>query len=136
MDIVTNVLLDPIKLDIRRLEQEVNDLYKTVYKGNGNPSLVSQTLTLDGSIKHLENTMEQRVENLEEEFKLRINDNTSLISEKFKHLELQISNEFEHRKIKTQGAWKMRVALISAVTALCTSFVPLLLQTITSIFKH
>ena len=30
------------------------------------------------------------VENLEEEFKLRINDITSLISEKFKHLELQI----------------------------------------------
>lgn len=117
-----------IKSDIKRIESEVNDLYKTVYKGNGSPSLVSQTNKLENTIKHLEKNIDSKIENLEETMKTRIIDITNLISEKFKHLEHQISYEFENKKMTVEGNWKFKVAIVSSVTAILVSAIPYVLN--------
>lgn len=116
--------IDALRSDVKRIETEVNELYKTVYKGNGTPSLVSQTIKFQNSIENLKSNLDTKIENLEEGMGLRIADITNLINEKFKHLELQIHHEFEAKKIGIEGSWKMKVAIVSSVTAVIASIIP------------
>jgi len=127
--------LNAIRSDVKRIESEVNELYKTVYKGNGSPSLVSQTIKFQNSIDNLKTNLDQKIESLEEGMGLRIADITNLINEKFKHLELQIHHEFEAKKINVEGSWKMKVAVVSSITAIIASLVPPFIMQLLHILK-
>lgn len=120
--------IDPLRNDIRRIEMEVNELYKTVYKGNGTPSLISQALSLEGRIKGVENNLNQKLDSMHKEMNLQLINITSVVNEKFTNLSHQITNEFEHKKIKMEGSWKIKVAIISSVCALLASFLPAVLS--------
>ena len=120
--------IDPLRNDIRRIEIEVNELYKTVYKGNGTPSLISQALSLEGRIKGVENNLNQKLDSMHKEMNLQLLNITSVVNEKFTNLSHQITNEFEHKKIKMEGSWKIKVAIISSVCALLASFLPTVLN--------
>ena len=120
--------IDPLRNDIRRIEMEVNELYKTVYKGNGTPSLISQALSLEGRIKSVENNLNQKLDSMHKEMNLQLRNITSVVNEKFTNLSHQITNEFEHKKIKMEGSWKIKVAIISSVCALLASFLPAVLS--------
>jgi len=117
-----------LRSDISRIQTEVNELYKTVYKGNGSPSLVSQSIKLDQSIRNLEKNLDSKIETLEDTMKTRIVDITNLISEKFRHLEVQISHEFENKKMTVEGNWKFKVAVLSSITAIVASGIPFILN--------
>jgi hypothetical protein len=120
--------IDPLRNDIRRIEIEVNELYKTVYKGNGTPSLISQALSLEGRIKGVENNLNQKLDSMHKEMNLQLINITSVVNEKFTNLSHQITNEFEHKKIKMEGSWKIKVAIVSSVCALLASFLPAVLS--------
>ena len=120
--------IDPIRNDIKRIEIEVNELYKTVYKGNGTPSLISQTLSLENRIDSVENNLNQKLDSIHKEMNLQLINITSVVNEKFTNLSHQITDEFEHKKIKMEGSWKIKVAIISSVCALLASFLPAVLS--------
>lgn len=120
--------IDPLRNDIRRIEMEVNELYKTVYKGNGTPSLISQALSLEGRIKGVENNLNQKLDSMHKEMNLQLLNITSVVNEKFTNLSHQITSEFEQKKIKMEGSWKLKVAIISSVCALLASFLPAVLN--------
>ena len=120
--------IDPLRNDIRRIEMEVNELYKTVYKGNGTPSLISQALSLEGRIKGVENNLNQKLDSMHKEMNLQLINITSVVNEKFTNLSHQITSEFEQKKIKMEGSWKIKVAIISSVCALLASFLPAVLN--------
>jgi len=124
--------LSHIKNDIDRVQSEVNELYKTVYKGNGSPSLVSQTINLENKISNVEHSLNQKLDSMREEMKLQLHNITSIVNEKFFNLSNQITSEFEHKKIKMEGSWKIKVAVVSSIFALITSILPTLL----SFFKN
>jgi coproporphyrinogen III oxidase-like Fe-S oxidoreductase len=127
--------IEPLSKDVKRIQDEVDDLYKTIYKGNGSPSLVSQSLKMDNSLKSLQENLDTKIDGLENEMRLRIVEITNLLNEKFKNLEQQITYEFDHRKINKVGSWKFKVAVVSAVTAFITYTLPSFLSHIFHFFK-
>jgi len=127
--------LEPLKNDVRRIEMEVNELYKTVYKGNGAPSLISQAMSLEGKIKSVENNINQKIDSMREETRLQLLNITSVVNEKFTNLSHQISNEFEQKKVKMEGSWKLKIAVVSSVFALLTSAFPVIIQLLHNILK-
>lgn len=120
--------LSHIKNDIDRVQSEVNELYKTVYKGNGSPSLVSQTMNLENKISNVEHSLNQKLDSMREEMKLQLHNITSIVNEKFYNLSNQITSEFEHKKIKMEGSWKLKVAVVSSIFALLASILPTLVS--------
>jgi hypothetical protein len=114
---------------------EVNELYKTVYKGNGAPSLISQAMSLEGKIKSVENNINQKIDSMREETRLQLLNITSVVNEKFTNLSHQISNEFEQKKVKMEGSWKLKIAVVSSVFALLTSAFPVIIQLLHNILK-
>ena len=42
-----------IENELRKIRHEVDDLYETVYKGNGTPSLVTRTNSLESKLHGL-----------------------------------------------------------------------------------
>ena len=100
---------------VTRLVEDVKELHKTVYQGNGKPSLVTQVTALDASVKNLESNVNTKMDALNTEMGLRIVDMTNLITERFKHLETRISYEFEQKKAGVEGTWKYRTAIMTAI---------------------
>jgi len=100
---------------VTRLVEDVKELHKTVYQGNGKPSLVTQVTALDASVKNLESNVNNKMDSLNTEMGLRIVDMTNLITERFKHLETRISYEFEQKKAGVEGTWKYRTAIMTAI---------------------
>jgi len=100
---------------VTRLVEDVKELHKTVYQGNGKPSLVTQVTALDASVKNLECNVNTKMDALNTEMGLRIVDMTNLITERFKHLETRISYEFEQKKAGVEGTWKYRTAIMTAI---------------------
>ena len=100
---------------VTRLVEDVKELHKTVYQGNGKPSLVTQVIALDASVKNLDSNVNTKMDSLNTELGLRIVDMTNLITERFKHLETRISYEFEQKKAGVEGTWKYRTAIMTAI---------------------
>jgi len=126
-------IISHIKNDVDRVQSEVNELYKTVYKGNGSPSLVSQSLKLENQIVSVETSLNQKLDGIREEMKLQMLNITNIVNEKFSHLSHQITSEFEHKKIKMEGSWKIKVAVVSSIFALITSLLPTLLSILSNV---
>ena len=120
--------IEPLKNDLRRIEIEVNELYKTVYKGNGTPSLITQATSLEGKIKGVENNLNQKLDSIREEMRLNLTNITAVVNERFANLSHQITSEFEQKKIKMEGSWKIKVAVVSSIFALLASVLPALIN--------
>jgi coproporphyrinogen III oxidase-like Fe-S oxidoreductase len=118
----SKIVIASLKKDIERVEDDVEKLYETIFTGNGTPSVLSQTQSFDDRLHALQEGMDQKIESLETEMRLRVADITNLLNEKFKHLEIQITNEFRSKN----NNWKMKVAIISSLTALIGGFLQFL----------
>jgi hypothetical protein len=120
--------IEPLRNDLRRIEMEVNELYKTVYKGNGTPSLITQATSLEGKINSVEDNLNQKLDSIREEMRLNLTNITAVVNERFANLSHQITSEFEQKKIKMEGSWKIKVAVVSSVFALLASVLPALIN--------
>ena len=52
------------------IKREVDDLYETVYKGNGHPSLVTRVNSVEGKLRGLREQMDEKIEQLSREHSL------------------------------------------------------------------
>ena len=120
------------------LKSEVDDLYETVYKGNGKPSLITQASELQGKLKGLQESVNDKLEAMSTENSLKFDSlhqklenkfgkYEGYVDSKFAHLEgllkLRIEDDRADRNASKQGVWTMRAALITAVVATITSIV-------------
>jgi hypothetical protein len=136
-------LEDKIISRLSTLKSEVDDLYQTVYKGNGTPSLVTQANELQGKLKGLKESVNSKLEAMSTENTLKFDSlhqklenkfgkYEGYVSGKFAHLEgllkLRIEDDRAERISSKQGVWAMRAALVTSVIAVITAIVTVMLN--------
>jgi len=99
---------------IEKLRQDLNYLYKTVYQGNGTPSLVTQVAKLDHRIDTIENKLDDNFESIELEMSLKFKNITDVVNEKFNYISYQISNEFEKKRNESSSRWNFKTTTVAA----------------------
>jgi hypothetical protein len=135
--------LAKITTELRTVKSEMDDLYKTVYKGNGHPSLVTQAHEMEGRIRGLKASVEDKFTFLQEENKLKFDSlhvkienkfgkHEGYVDSKFSHLEnllnLQLSDARAEKQSTRSGVWAIRASLIAASIATITSIVMVVLN--------
>lgn len=108
-------------LEITKLRNDIDSLYKTVYQGNGAPSLTNQVTSLTNRIDALEETVMHRIEGIDTEMSLKFDGITSVVNERFNHISYQISQEFQRNNIKEAGGHQLKAGLVTATIAATAS---------------
>lgn len=115
--------------ELRKVKHEVDDLYETVYKGNGQPSLVTRVTGIEGKLRGLREQIDEKIAHIVTEHSLRFESIHQKLDSKFGRLEGWIETKLqsiedtvktstENRKIDRSGSWQFKAALITAFTAL------------------
>ena len=117
-----------IEEQLNHIKREVDDLYETVYKGNGQPALVTRVNSVEGKLRGLREQMDEKIEHLSRENTLKFDSIHQKLENKFGRLEGWIETKFtgierlmqlhaESEKIDRAGSWQMKAAIIAAVCA-------------------
>jgi hypothetical protein len=114
--------------EISKLKSDVEHLYKTVYQGNGKPSVLNQITSIEHRLTSLEEKLETSFKTMDTEMSLKFDNITDIVNERFNHISYQISREFENEKVNTAGKHQPRAGLITAVIATVTTFGALLIN--------
>lgn len=120
--------VDVLIADIGELRQDVDALYKTVYQGNGAPSLTNQVTQINERLDSLEEKIISNIETIDSEMSLKFDSITAIVNERFNNISLQISNEFERTKLKEAGSHQLRANLVSATIATITALAAIFLN--------
>lgn len=123
-------------LEITKLRNDVDSLYKTVYQGNGTPSLTNQVTSLNERLDAFEERILGNINSMDTEMGLKFDNITSIVNERFNHISVQISQEFERTKIKEHGAHQLKANLITATIATVSSFLIFFLAHFLELAKH
>ena len=118
-----------IEDELDKIRKEVDDLYETVYKGNGHPSLVTRVNSVEGKLRGLREQMDEKISHLSRENTLKFDSIHQKLESKFGRLEGWIETKFntmegmmrdlhERNKIDRTGSWQLRAALITAGAAI------------------
>ena len=121
--------------EIRKIKQDVESLYKTVYQGNGSPSLTNQVTQLNERLDALEERIITNIESIDTEMSLKFDHITTIVNERFNNISYQISHEFERTKIKEAGGYQLKANLASAGIATLTAVVALVIGHLIEISK-
>lgn len=113
---------------ISKLQEHVEHIKKTVYEGNGKPSILSQLTSLDHRMKSLETNLDDKINNLEKEMELKFSHITEVVTEKFNNISQQIAREFENKNESNKHSWNFKTAITTAVLASGTSIFVVLLS--------
>jgi len=114
--------------DIEKLKNDVHSLYKTVYQGNGTPSLTNQVTQLNERLDSLEERIVANIESIDTEMGLKFDHITAIVNERFNNISYQISHEFERTKIKEAGSHQLKANLASAAVATGTAVIVLFIS--------
>jgi hypothetical protein len=120
--------------ELTTIKREVDDLYETVYKGNGSPSLVTRVNSVEGKLRGLREQMDEKIAHLSKENSLKFDSLHQKLESKFGRLEGWIETrlssleqimraDVESRKIDQAGGWQLKVALIAAASAVAVALV-------------
>lgn len=115
--------------ELSKIKNEVDDLYHTVYKGNGSPSLVTRVNGIENKLRGLRETLDDKITHIMAENNLRFDSIHQKMESKFGRLEGWIDTKFnslekamglyrENIKIDRTGSWQLKAALITAFTAI------------------
>lgn len=115
--------------ELSKIKNEVDDLYNTVYKGNGSPSLVTRVNGLENKLRGLRETLDDKITHINTENELRFDSIHQKLESKFGRLEGWIDTKFkslehavgvyrERDKIDRSGSWQLRAAVITAIAAI------------------
>jgi len=129
-----------LRQELETIRGEVNDLYNTVYKGNGTPSLVTRMNSVEGKLRGLRDTMDERISHINRENTLKFESIHDKLENKFGRLEGMVSSKFQDlekdltgvadamRDLNTQvyksdnidraGRWQLKAAIITAAISL------------------
>lgn len=114
--------------DLSKLKSDVEHLYKTVYQGNGKPSVINQITSIEHRLEALEEKLDSSFKSMDTEMSLKFDNITDIVNERFKSISYQISHEFEHNKIDEVGKHQLKAGLITATIATITTFGALLIN--------
>ena len=120
--------------ELNTIKREVDDLYETVYKGNGSPSLVTRVNSVEGKLRGLREQMDEKIAHLSKENSLKFDSLHQKLESKFGRLEGWIETRLgsleqimrsstERDKINLQGGWQIKVAMIAAMSAIVAALV-------------
>lgn len=123
--------------ELRKVKHEVDDLYETVYKGNGQPSLVTRMTGVEGKLRGLREQIDEKISHIATEHSLKFESIHQKLDSKFGRLEGWIETKLqniedtvklsrEDKKIDHAGSWQFKAALITAFTALVGTLVVVL----------
>jgi len=115
------------------LKESLSSLYKTVYQGNGSPSLINQVVKLEHRINTLEEKMEQSFASIDNEMTLKFKNVTDVVNERFNNISYQIANEFEKKRIEHRHKWDFRTSVFTACIAGIGSVITII---VTEVFKR
>ena len=73
--------------ELSKIRREVDDLYETVYKGNGVPSLVTRANNMESKLSGLREIMNDKINHISSENALRFESINDKIDSKFTRLE-------------------------------------------------
>ena len=102
---------------ITKLQQDVEHVYKTVYTGNGKPSIVNHLSLIDSKLTSLENEMDLKFKHI-----------TEVVTEKFNNISSQITREFNEKTLHTTGMWNFKTAVTTSILAAVTSVFVILIK--------
>jgi hypothetical protein len=114
--------------EINKLKSDVEHLYKTVYQGNGKPSILNQITSIEHRLDSLEEKLDNNFKSMDTEMSLKFDNITEIVNERFNHISYQIAHEFEGNKIAQVGKHQLRTGLITAIIATATTFGALLIN--------
>ena len=119
--------------EITKLKSDVEHLYKTVYQGNGKPSILNQITSIEHRLDSLEEKLESSFKNMDTEMSLKFDNITEIVNERFTHISYQISREFENDKVNTAGRNQLKAGIVTAAIATITTFGALLINHVLAI---
>jgi predicted nucleic acid-binding Zn-ribbon protein len=96
---------------IKKLQDEVQQVYKAIYQGNGKPSIVTQLSNLEGKLKSHHETLESQIENLEGEIKARTGDLVNFVNDKVKNLD----NNFDDKLVNLEKEMELKFKHVTEV---------------------
>ena len=113
---------------VSSIKTEVDDLYETVYKGNGKPSLVTRVNAVEGKLRGLREQMNERFDHLNTQHSLKFDSLHQKLENKFARLEGFVEQKFSSmedvikeladiRKIDRTGTWQFKAAVVTAIAA-------------------
>jgi len=122
-------LEEKLSSELSKLKHEVDDLYETVYKGNGHPSLVTRVNSVEGKLRGLREQMDEKISHLSKEHSLKFDSIHQKLESKFGRLEGWIETKFssmetavksigDHSKIDRTGSWQIKIAMIGFISAI------------------
>jgi seryl-tRNA synthetase len=98
--------------EINKLKTDLEGIFKTLYKGNGTPALVTQVAKL-----------EQQITNLDEKLESKFDHITEVVTEKFSHLAETIQSEFHESKNQKEKKWNFKTAVLTSVISSITAII-------------
>lgn len=118
--------------ELNSIKKEVDDLYVTVYKGNGSPSLVTRVNSVEGKLRGLRESLDEKISHISKENNLKFDSIHQKLESKFGRLEGYIETKLsgmetlirtmtEQQSIERTESWKVKVAVISAIAAIITA---------------
>ena len=121
-----------ISNEIRSIKREVDDLYQTVYKGNGHPSLVTRVSDIEGKLGGLRDHVDEKLNHMNRETNLKIDSIHQKLESKFGRLEGWIETKFsglehtirlmtENKRMVIAGSWQLKAAMITALAAIAAA---------------
>ena len=134
-----NKLEEKIESDLNKIRKEVDDLYETVYKGNGHPSLVTRVNSVEGKLRGLREQMDEKISHLSKENNLKFDSIHQKLESKFGRLEGWIETKFNamegmlssmsaQERIDRTGSWQLKAAIIGGISALITAILAYFLK--------
>lgn len=132
-------LEERIESELVNIKKEVDDLYVTVYKGNGSPSLVTRVNSVEGKLRGLREQMDEKIAHLSRENALKFDSIHQKLESKFGRLEGWIETKFsametmmrsltDQERIDRTGSWQMRAAVIGGMSALIAACIAYFLK--------
>lgn len=124
---------------LQTIKHEVDDLYETVYKGNGHPSLVTRVNSVEGQLRGLREQTDEKIEHLSREHSLKIDGIHQKLENKFGRLEGWIETKFtsvenmmrraaEKDKIDRAGSWQVKATVMAAAIAAMGGIITLIIN--------
>lgn len=125
--------------ELSKIKNEVDDLYHTVYKGNGSPSLVTRVNGIENKLRGLRETLDDKITHIMTENNLRFDSIHQKMESKFGRLEGWIDTKFnsleksmslyrENIKIDRTGSWQLKAAMLTAFTAIIGTVLAIFLK--------
>ena len=120
---------------LKKLQDDVKEVYKVVYQGNGKPAIVTQLSELSGKLKSHNEQVEtkllhvnEKIDGLEREIELKFKNITDVVTEKFNNIAVQIASEFGRKRTESTNMWNFKTAVTTSILATFTSIFVILVS--------